>query len=1726
MSSKNIIMAAAGVSTKVAGAWIATLDTASNIDKVSGMAIDTGGNTYITGQANYSTTTASYTYVAKLNSSGDVVWKKSIDTASQPDSGNAIAVDGSGNVYITGIADVYGGINSYGFVVKYDTNGTITWQRKLDTVATADSGGYGIAVDSNSNVYVTGQFIGVPNAAGAIAALVKYNASGDLQWQKGIRLTTASFGYGITTDSTGNIYIVTTMAAGTAGYMATIKCNSAGEILWQKQLNNATNYTAGYAIALDSNNNVYTTGYSVASGGNCLIAKYDNSGNLLWQYSYDTLSTNIDSGLCITVDNTGAGSLYVGGEGGYTVATPTTAFSFIIKFDLDCNILWQRKFDKASATDFCKGIALDSLGFMYIAGYHSAVASSIYVARLPSDGTIPGTGTYTVAGSTALTYSATTVASPLSQFTHTDAVSTLVMSDLDPNAWFSKSVSSAAAQGRAVAIDASGNVYTTGYGAGAANTATANYEYGVVTKYDKDGVDLWTRTMDATNNGDYAYGIAVDTAGNVYITGYANNQIAGSYPTFVFIMKYNTSGDFQWRRNLDSVGVVDSPTNIAVDSTGNIYITGQANTNTLASAFVVKYNTNGVIQWQRFIDSSSSTSDSGYGIAVDSDSNVYVTGSANASTYQYSFIVKYNTSGVLLLQVSLDTAGTNDAVYGIALDASRNIYITGTSNTGASSNGLLVKFNSSLEIQWQRTFPSSSSTLTPIAVNNAGDIIIGYGNSYINLMKYNTNGVLQWQYRLAVGGGFTGKCTGLAIDKTGDYYYQSGYAGSSPSWAYCAKLPISGKTLIGITSGLTFLTTSVVDSAAALNSVTMTNDYWVATLDTDTVEDYAKGVAVDGSGNVYITGKANTTTASYAFVAKYNNTGTIIWQRKLDSVTTVSDLGNAIAVDSSGNVYVTGQENTGTAGSVFIVKFDTSGNSVWKKKLHTSTPVEDIGNGIAVDGSGNVYVTGRGAAGSTNSYIFIAKYDTAGAYQWQRKLDTASNHDIGNGIAVDSVGNSYVIGQANATTAANSFVVIAKYNAAGIYQWQQKLDTSTPTALADSGYGIAVDSNSNVYVTGQAAGPSYTFVAKYDTDGVWQWQRQLDTSAITDAGYGIAVDSQANVYITGSGGAVASTTTYVIIVKYDTNGVIKWQRKLDGGSTTTSDVGYGIAVDSSGNYYVAGQLNYTTASSIFVAKLPTSGAIHPGGYILAYSSAESTLIDSVGTLPHDICALSTGDATMTPGDSALTDSVSSMTSKTYSFALIDSAGTMVDSVDSNCWIARTATSNIHNPVVDVKGVSVDSSGNVYMVGQTHLATNPATGGYGGIIKYNISGTSQFIKGLTCASPAGSGLYFITSVIDSSGNIFVGGYDNAATPYGFVAKYDSTGTFVWYTKVTTAYNTRVLNGMQLDSSGNIYTLTSEYLVKLNADGTIGWVYNLVGVLAASYFFTSIGSTGEALNIDSDGNIYITGCVLVSAVYKCVLIKLNSAGTAVWKKQIDTSGFAGVSVKFDSSKNPHIIASAGSGLAHCIIKFDTNGSIVWQSSITTISINSMAVDNNGDVYILGRSGTAAADADLLIAKFDNTGKLVWQQLTGVTGTIDTIGCIALNGDNIIIGLTVQNRPCMILSTPKSGIILKYGSGGADPVVSVATKVVGTPSHTVSDVTITFTAVTLTKNTSNALSAVATPSLSTTTTALSAIANSVTNPPTGTYTITKSPQGMAESAASLDQGNASLSTSVITL
>jgi predicted secreted protein len=332
--------------------------------------------------------------------------------------------------------------------------------------------------------------------------------------------------------------------------------------------------------------------------------------------------------------------------------------------------------------------------------------------------------------------------------------------------------------------------------------------------------------------------------------------------------------------------------------------------------------------------------------------------------------------------------------------------------------------------------------------------------------------------------------------------------------------------------------------------------------------DEANALAVDDAGNVYVTGvsrsdRGNGIREDYATI-KYDSNGDELWVARYNGPGDGDNTATALAVDGKGNIYVTGQSNSQKGDLDFAtVKYDSEGREIWVARYNGPGNNVDGADALVVDSEGNVYVTGNSRGNKGHDDYATIKYDNDGNQLWVARYDDGSS----TALAVDDAGNVYVTGFSRAGDDLHYATV--KYDGNGNQLWLATYNA--PEGGQDIAYDLAVDNMGNVSVTGRSIGANYDYATvKYDSQGNELWVARYNGPADrSDQASSIAVDADGNVYVTGRSDNENRERDYTTL-KYDADGKLLWEARY------TED-GYGdgmataLAVDDSGNVYVTGQ---------------------------------------------------------------------------------------------------------------------------------------------------------------------------------------------------------------------------------------------------------------------------------------------------------------------------------------------------------------------------------------------------------------------------------------------------------------------------------------------------------------------------------------------------------------------------
>lgn len=325
-------------------------------------------------------------------------------------------------------------------------------------------------------------------------------------------------------------------------------------------------------------------------------------------------------------------------------------------------------------------------------------------------------------------------------------------------------------------------------------------------------------------------------------------------------------------------------------------------------------------------------------------------------------------------------------------------------------------------------------------------------------------------------------------------------------------------------------------------------------------------ITLDAFRNIYVIGG----TWTYSTVKYYPN-GDTAWLRKYDGSTNGGDCGFAIAVNLLGEVYVTGTSwDNETSDDYATVKYDSLGNELWVRKYNGPGNGHDEAFDITLDLSGNVYVTGRSTGNATGIDYTTIKYDPNGNKQWERRYNGPGNgYDWAKRVALDGSGNICVTGYSYGGIQTNYDYATLKYNSSGDQVWIKRYNG--PGNGDDVATDISIDRWDNIYVTGWSRGSDshddYATI-KYDNSGNELWVKRYETKNVEQAN-ALTVDSNGNVYVTGRNWRAINWCYDYLTIKYDKMGNECWIERYDG-PISDYDWASAIVTDTSGNVYVTG----------------------------------------------------------------------------------------------------------------------------------------------------------------------------------------------------------------------------------------------------------------------------------------------------------------------------------------------------------------------------------------------------------------------------------------------------------------------------------------------------------------------------------------------------------------------------
>lgn len=898
--------------------------------------------------------------------------------------------------------------------------------------------------------------------------------------------------------------------------------------------------------------NVYVAGTSTSSNGNqrVITLKYRDDGELEWARYYGG-ATYIDRGSILAVD--GSGNAIVAGE---TVGTNGSLDVLVVKYAPNGNLLWTYSYDAPGhPSDHAVGLKLDAAGNIHLAG------TSTGGERGP-------------------------------------AIFTLKLDAAGQELWVTREESgfNTGLNANALALDSAGNVITVG----------SDRAYAVTWKYDANGNREWTAHYRAEEPASMrAMRVQCDNQDNIIVG--ANLNGAGVNDTV--LLQYRPDGQQQWATRIANPTSTRHFQNMDVDAAGSSYVLFSP----ASDVELYKVAPNGAQLWFTTYDSTNNQigffSDNAQFLEVTASEDIFLGVRSFYYHESFSSLVKYTQQA----QPDVVTAVVTPPLQ--VVDPGANVVLT-AELSGAGP----------VSFQWRKTgraIPGATGAtlaLTNVQVADRGDYSVVVSNSvgltvssearlsvrappqvvvapddavahlgtdsaFMASVSGNDFVTLQWRHNgtnvpgatnetlhlidlsaddaglydvvaSTFGGTGTSSAAGLRISSVVRLVETTPHRSAPSTWEYAPQLCVlpTGEFLIAARSNRIFGSSIVLHKHATNGAI-----LWSAAFDSvEFTNAEPAHLALDGSGNIYLTGLSRQPYLPVASaLLKFSPDGQLLWSRLQTGTNQWSNI-HAFAVDSDGNSIVGSLGQFGT----MVVRYNSAGEMQWALN---NPSLDDDTIALAIDSSGNSYLGTTIRAG--HNEIRLRKFDSAGATVWTRAYEPGIHHRLGT-IAVDSVGHLIVAGIGGPSDIQDGSMFVAKYSPAGQKLWETRVGSSwreianIVSLAVGPGDDITVSTESDDdYEPGEQSN-----LTRVRSDGQLMFhipERQIYVSRPTQ----LALDSFGNAYVTGFGGRPASGVD-AVTAKYDAHGSRHWLVYHSGPGGENWEYGLAVGVDAAADVRV------------------------------------------------------------------------------------------------------------------------------------------------------------------------------------------------------------------------------------------------------------------------------------------------------------------------------------------------------------------------------------------------------------------------------------------------------------------------------------------------------------------------------------------------------------------------------
>jgi uncharacterized delta-60 repeat protein len=735
-----------------------------------------------------------------------------------------------------------------------------------------------------------------------------------------------------------------------------------------------------------------------------------------------------------------------------------------------------------------------------------------------------------------------------------------------------------------VLTDQIGNIYLGGY------TVTANQrkDY-LLTKYESSGTLSWSVTFNGSDNkDDEILSMALGLNNQIVVTGYAKGNNTNDD---IVTICYNQNGQLIWTAVYDNLlySQDDQGNDIAVDALGNVIIAGQTDTDPSETSnddyIILSYSPTGVQNWISFFDGTANSKDRALKVKIGNANSIYITGRSANLVDDDIVTRKYTSLGGLIWSQTYNN-GMDDRPADMKLDASENVHICGFSNNGINDDILVLKYSSLGVDLWTGGFVfNGTSAQNEYASAMAVD---ANGNVYVTGKSDNDPNLTQ---------NFDFKTLKINSSKILQWQADHNGSGNGEDEAYSLVLLPSGDVVItGKSDSDLNTTTSNFDTKTICYSASTGIQTWIKSFDGSAgKDDVGNQIAIDNSGNIYVAGSSqDILSESDALAIKYSSAGVENWSKLYSGMGDNTENVNAMTLDVAGNTYLAGYTySRNNLKDLCIIKLNPLGDTLWVKKYNGTDNGNDEANDIKVDASGNVYITGFVKDSLTDFDFITMKLNASGNVLWTSQFNnnTVNGEDRASKLEIDPTGNVYVLGYAdrNPIFLVNEDIVLIKYSSLGVQQWVKQYNGIGNAA--DTPFDLCYLPSGKIILTGSTNNTINDDIVTiaYNSSGTQLWlQTFAGIGGGKDKPEEMEFDFNENIYIAGR--TSNGLNNDGILIKYNSSGTLLWSSIFD--NNGWNEKGICLDISSAGTVYFSGITEDSLTGNVFIRSISSSGGIN------------------------------------------------------------------------------------------------------------------------------------------------------------------------------------------------------------------------------------------------------------------------------------------------------------------------------------------------------------------------------------------------------------------------------------------------------------------------------------------------------------------------------------------------------